>query len=68
LITKGVIIPEDLTAAEDQIRAVSAQFQSKSDSLYVYANTGLPVEGVVSRHDVFTGKIVTREQYEGEGK
>lgn len=33
-------------------------------SLYVYAKTGTPVEGLISRNDVFYGRIVTREEYE----
>jgi hypothetical protein len=70
LITKGIITPDDLTAAEDQIRAVTAMVtgQAASDSLYVYADSGKPVYGAVSRHDVFTGKIMTRAEYEERGR
>jgi hypothetical protein len=37
-------------------------------SVYVDAKTGAPIHGAVSRHDVFTGKIMTRKQYEEKNR
>jgi hypothetical protein len=64
LMDKGVITPDDLTRAERTIRAVTASVQQEDQSVYVYAADGSPVHGLVSRNDVFTGKIVMRTEYE----
>lgn len=37
---------------------------ASEQSLYVYAKTGEPVVGLVSRNDVFKGEIMTRPEYE----